>query len=404
MGCTTAKQTADERKLETKGPREMVGQSDPQRTLLYARRLADPPEFRSDQQLEHKNNTNGLSEDKSNDKVEHTSKDIAEHESNGRVEHNGNHQNEHNSNDKDEHKRKDLPVSEHTSDDKLEHKNKEEVLYNTEDQLEIKHLDRVLSTKVKSDRNLPSVQDIAVMCVDGVRRILMADDSNDCLKLFDNRKGKDEFQSVLSLTSSPFQIAVLKESSSIALTLPLEKRILMVSLDKTLKLKSKLETDKEYFGLTALDGSKLACGAPLEYPPCIDIIDSDGTVLSSFSTADNYGGLFADLAFISRTREGELLIVDPKDHALVCTSASGVVVWRYEPRWKERLISPAGVVCDDVGRVYVADANRRVVVQISQDGHKITEFSFSSVPHALSYCDGTLYVSAKSGHFGKVSG
>ncbi|XP_046566274.1 protein wech-like [Haliotis rubra] len=208
--------------------------------------------------------------------------------------------------------------------------------------------------------------DVTVLVVNGIDTVVVTDYENKSVKSFytkDNQKCHSRL--FLGQVGRPWCMAKVKHSQ-LAVTVLGISQIVTVEVNPDLVLLSTITTRKQYYGITSLTPSTLAAGS--HSPPCIDILDVTGHVLSSISPLVNGYPVFKFPNFLFTTRTGDILVSDSGSRYVVCLTNKGDIVFTYSPSGNTSLKYPRGIASTISGDILVADSFLHRVIHLNDSG------------------------------------
>ncbi|XP_048253813.1 uncharacterized protein LOC124126598 [Haliotis rufescens] len=208
--------------------------------------------------------------------------------------------------------------------------------------------------------------DVTVLAVNGTDTVVVTDYENKSVKSF-YTKNNHTYHSRLFLgpVGRPWCMAKLKQNQ-LAVTVLGISQIVTVEVNPDLVLLSTITTNKQYYGITSLTPSTLAAGS--HSPPCIDILDVTGHVLSSLSPLVNGYTIFKFPNFLFTTRTGNILVSDSGSRYVVCLTKKGDVVFTYSPSGNTSLKYPRGITRTSTGDILVSDSFLHRVIHLTESG------------------------------------
>ena len=212
-------------------------------------------------------------------------------------------------------------------------------------------------------------------------RVVIADMNNKKLKLFDPKFAKA--QSV-TLTSEPRGVTVISPTE-IAVTLPDESKIQLVSTHKKLTTTRSILTSLPCYGITKNTNQELVvlCDDGFK-TTAIQVLDLDGKDLKTLKMNQRGHVMLKNPWDLAVNLDGQQVCVTDRGK-LVCIDLEGNHVFQYAD---ENLVNARGVVVDELGRYYVCGTGSGNVHQVSADGKKTSVIlgdSDVSAPQAAAY-------------------
>lgn len=192
--------------------------------------------------------------------------------------------------------------------------------------------------------------------------MVVTDSRNKRIKKFD-RSGRivDEVQ----VSEEPIDITSVS-GDDVAVTLK-SKQIMFFSTVGTLQLKRRTLTEIQYDGIA---NSQLADHLVVTSisERCVDVISRRGDLLSSFRSDKDGTPLFLEPRYACATRDGPYIISDLVRNCVIGLSASGDLLFKYEPRGTRKLKRPLGLAMDHMKNIFIADAGGSKVHLLSREG------------------------------------
>ncbi|XP_046558918.1 uncharacterized protein LOC124267963 [Haliotis rubra] len=211
--------------------------------------------------------------------------------------------------------------------------------------------------------------DVAVLVVNSTDTVVVTDYDNNSVKSFYTRKSLPS-HGVLDLGSGPWGLTVLTHTC-VAVSVPDTKQIVTVEVNPDLDLLSTITTSKQYMGITALTPTTLAAGS--RSPPCVDILDMTGNVLTSVSPLHNGQDILKYPTFLCTTRTGNILVSDGESNSVMCLTPEGDVVFNYRPTGDTAMGWPCGITSTDTGDILVTDNLQRRVLHLTEAGQFVRD-------------------------------
>ncbi|XP_046375325.2 uncharacterized protein LOC124148333 [Haliotis rufescens] len=210
-------------------------------------------------------------------------------------------------------------------------------------------LERIISAKVKGDKNQPSLRD-AVSVAGGV--LVVTDGENFCVKSFYTHGTKD-MQSKLTMEKKPHGICNYV-GNMVAVTVPAAKHVAIMSVSPTLILQTTLKTELKYWGITAVGTDAFAVSTcPGTGAVLIHIMDLEGNILKCIH---NGTALFANPLYMCTVANGDLMVSDCTVSKVACLRLSGHVIHMCELGFGKYIKKPMGMADDGKGYIFVVDS------------------------------------------------
>ncbi|XP_071090417.1 protein wech-like [Haliotis cracherodii] len=226
-----------------------------------------------------------------------------------------------------------------------------------------------MDVRLSDSESAAGPTDVAVLVVNSEDTVVVTDYDNNSVKSFFTTKSLPH-HGVLDLHSGPWGLTVLTQTR-VAVTVPDTKQIVTVDVNPDLVLLSTITTSKQYMGITALTPSTLAVGA--RSPPCIDILDMTGNVLTSISPLHNGRDILKYPTFLCTTRTGNILVSDGESNSVMCLSPGGDVVFNYRPTGDAAMGWPCGITSTSTGDILVTDNLQRRVLHLTETGQFVRD-------------------------------
>ncbi|XP_067674487.1 E3 ubiquitin-protein ligase TRIM56-like [Haliotis asinina] len=222
-------------------------------------------------------------------------------------------------------------------------------------------LERIISAKVKGDKNQPSIRDAASVA-GGV--LVVTDGENFCVKSFYTH-GKKDMHSKLVLEKKPHGVCNYV-GNMVAITVPAAKQVAIVSVSPNLILQTILKTDLKYWGITQVGTDAFAVSTcPGTGPIFINIMDLEGNILKCIH---NGTALFANPLYMCTVASGDIMVSDCTVSKVACLRLSGHVLHMCQPGFGHTIKKPVGMADDGKGYVFVADS-KPVLVLVDYSGN-----------------------------------
>ncbi|XP_046357836.2 uncharacterized protein LOC124136087 [Haliotis rufescens] len=252
-------------------------------------------------------------------------------------------------------------------------------------------LHHTIDCKEDGDGKDPSVRDVTVLTVDGIKVTVVADYNNKILKTYYTSNFKS-FHNQLLLSNYPWQIAKLCKIQ-IAVSVPSRMEIVTVNVTPDPVLLSTIKTSKQYFALASLSPSQLAAGTDRQ-SHSVDILDMTGRILRSINT-----GVIGNQDHIHVTRNNNLIVSERDVKSLVSVTSEGAAVFTYTPTGDRALTYPWGITTTSTGDILLVDYGSHKVIQLTQSGQFVRDVLTrqDGLEHPVGVCldgDGLLYVTS----------
>ncbi|KAH3891577.1 uncharacterized protein LOC127855539 [Dreissena polymorpha] len=188
--------------------------------------------------------------------------------------------------------------------------------------------------------------------------LIVCDNENKTLKRFhiDGRFLEEVF------LTDPCGICKLPNSNDVAITEPEINQITVCCLDAAIVVTFSLSTKKKYQSIAALD-DKYVVGCCDVASPCIDFIDSNGTILYSLKSKNETLTLFKNPASVTCLSSDNILISDPGSCAVICATPLGDQRFKLETQGR-----PSGICVDESGSIYMAHYDSNIVYRLTNEG------------------------------------
>ncbi|GFO09571.1 high-affnity carbon uptake protein hat/hatr [Plakobranchus ocellatus] len=232
---------------------------------------------------------------------------------------------------------------------------------------------KTFSAKVSTDWNTLNIVDVQLL---PGGRLVLADEENRCIKLFDT---EGQHLQTLHCWSDPHRLALINSSSNchtLAVTL-FDYSIDMLEVeDDKIKVKSTLQTSRNYCAVAAVDKQSLAVGYSTGQG--IDLINLEGQVLRQISSS-------VRPLYMYMSKDGGLLCSNKSKTLARIQVDTGTVVFNESvPQAKEL----SGVAIASDGSILVTGASNRTLHLVSSQGTKAEQLW--SVPRGK-YSDAKLW-------------
>ncbi|XP_048239065.1 uncharacterized protein LOC124136090 [Haliotis rufescens] len=269
---------------------------------------------------------------------------------------------------------------------------KVEVVHGVSDPESYPVLHHTIDCKEDGDGEDPSVRDVTVFTVDGIKITVVAGYNNKRLKTYYTSNFKS-FHNQLLLSNYPWQIAKLSESQ-IAVSVPGSEEIVTVNVTPDPVILSTIKTSKVYYALASLSPSQLAAGT-WRQSHSVDILDMTGRILRSINT-----GVTGNPDHIHVTRNNNLVVSEGKVKSLVCVTSEGAAVFTYTPTGDRALSYPRGITTTSTGDILLVDSSAHKVIQLTESGQFVrdvlTQQDGLEYPDGVCLdADGLLYVTSR---------
>ena len=207
----------------------------------------------------------------------------------------------------------------------------------------------------------------------GTTAVVIVDQMNKNVKKFKIPEGR--FLDSIHPPAEPHQVAVLKESSDVIVTLWEEHSLLLLATDPKLVILRMIDTNAEYTGITShisehfavssirskrVDVFKISTAERDATEP-YDIESKLETVYKSHGTR-----CFPDR--IASTSGGSIIIRNRRRNEVSCLTRGGVRLW------SRRLLSSAADVTSTKGRIFATLQNKNAIVSFQEDGQGSLQF------------------------------
>ncbi|XP_067673012.1 uncharacterized protein [Haliotis asinina] len=251
-----------------------------------------------------------------------------------------------------------------------------------------------IDTRRICGKMLFNIRAIAVLVVDDVQTIVVADGDRNCIASFYCRNNTWRCSS-LGLLESPWGVTQVEEKQ-VLVALPTSCQILKVNVTPDLAPLSNITTRIGYYSLAVLSHSSLA--ASTDY--CVDILDMSGLVLRSVTTHNNIQ-LFTYPDFIYVNNKGNILVSDWGQKSVTCLTSEGDVVWRYVSG-DGALDIPHGITTTRTGDILVVNSNSNNIIQLTDKGEFVrdlltSEDSVSSLKSIYCHSGESFFICCNAG-------
>lgn len=189
-------------------------------------------------------------------------------------------------------------------------------------------------------------------------RAAIVDINNRKLKVFDLKFSR---ATAISLTSGPRGVAVISPQE-VAITLPDESKIQIVSVGKTLRARRSILTSIPCYGISCLNQELYVLCDDGFAINAIQVLDFSGNVLKNIEMKKS--GALKNPWDLSLSCDGRLICVSDR-RRVVGLDVNGTVLFQYTDR---KLENPHGLTVDDLGRFYVCGTSSNNVHRMSADG------------------------------------
>lgn len=197
-----------------------------------------------------------------------------------------------------------------------------------------------------------------ITCVNGF--LLVVDNENKKLKRFDfDQKLVDHLQ-----LSDPCGITCLLGSKHVVVTEPDFNQISFIATENVLSLSSIRKTKKKYESIAYFGEMKLLTGCCTLGEACVDIINSNGSILKSFRKDADGQIIFRNPASLSMMPRGDIIVSDSGHSLLICLTKNGEIEFTYDPGGR-----PSGV-SNDGEYIYLCGYDGHAIQTVSTVGEK----------------------------------
>ncbi|KAH9514920.1 hypothetical protein Btru_021369 [Bulinus truncatus] len=170
----------------------------------------------------------------------------------------------------------------------------------------------------------------------------------------------------LSLNEEPRDITSFGEDEVAISTT--KKQILILSALTKFILKRRLETQKQYDGLSYSPNLRQFLASSLE-EGCVDILSRQGEALRTFSVNNGTGDpLFHQPRYVAVMKDGSFIVSDLLSSNVICVSSEGNVLFTYPSEHVNDVKKPQGVCCDKLGNLFIGDYSSSNVHLLTSDG------------------------------------
>lgn len=225
----------------------------------------------------------------------------------------------------------------------------------------------------------------AVFLTDG--RVAIVDMKNCKLKVFDIKFTK---ACALQLSSEPRDVAVISPQE-VAVSLPDESKIQIISTGKKIKATRSILTNLPCYGITCHNQELIVLCDDGFSTKAIQMIDLEGNVLKTLTMNKSGRELLKNPWNITTSVDGQQICVTDKGR-LVNFDVKGNILFEYA---ESELENARGLSLDDSGRIYVCGTSSNNVHQVSADGKRLsiilTEEEVTA-PQAVCYQFGKRYL------------
>ena len=207
----------------------------------------------------------------------------------------------------------------------------------------------------------------------GTTAVVIVDEMNKNIKKFKIPEGR--FLDSIRPPAEPHQVAVLKESSDIIVTLWEEHSLLLLATDPKLSVLRKIDTKSEYAGVTSHISDHFAVSSIRSKR--VDVFrlatsDRDATeaydVDSKLKTVYKSHGMRCFPDRIATTSGGSIIIRNRRRNEVSCLTRTGVRLW------SRRLHSTAADVTSTRGRIFATLQSKNAIVSFHEDGQGKLQF------------------------------
>lgn len=216
------------------------------------------------------------------------------------------------------------------------------------------------NVRLADDKNACENVDIEFLQED---RIAVVDMKNKKLKVFDSKFSK---ASAVELTSEPRGIAVISPQE-VAVTLPDESKIQIVSTGKRLSTTRSILTSLPCYGITCYNQQLIVLCDDGFSTTAIQVLDFEGKILNNLKMNKSGKVILKNPWDIAATLDGQHVCVTDRGR-LVCLDFNGNAIFQYSD---ELLENARGLAADDRGRFYICGTGSGNVHQVSADGKKL---------------------------------
>ena len=207
----------------------------------------------------------------------------------------------------------------------------------------------------------------------GTTAVVIVDQMNKKIKKFKIPEGR--FLDSVQPPAEPHQVAVLKDSSDVIVTLWEEHSLLLLATDPKLVILRVLDTNAEYTGVTSHIADHFAVSSIRSKRVDvfgISFVDRDDP--QNYTTADNLQTVFKSHGKrcfpdrIASTGGGSIIVRNRRRNEVSCLTRDGIRLW------SRRLLSSAADVTSIKGRVFATLQNKNAIVSFQEDGQGSLQF------------------------------
>ena len=201
----------------------------------------------------------------------------------------------------------------------------------------------------------------------GTTSVVIVDEMNKKIKKFKIPEGR--FLDSIHPPAEPHQVAVLKESSDVIVTLWEEHSVLLLSTDPKLVILRMIDTNTEYAGVTSHVSEHFAVSSIRSKR--VDVFqmstsERDATgpyeIESKLKTVYKSHGMRCFPDRIASTSGGSIIIRNRRRNEVSCLTRGGVRLW------SRRLLSSAADVTSIKGRIFATLQSKNAIVSFQEDG------------------------------------
>ncbi|KAL3864955.1 hypothetical protein ACJMK2_006596 [Sinanodonta woodiana] len=223
---------------------------------------------------------------------------------------------------------------------------------------QVKDLDRVFCKHPDDESNCC----ISGCCYLADGKIVLADWNNRCVKLL------DKFFNVVSrlvLPQSPWNVAKI-DDEKVAVTVPGEKSVYVLTYIKNLKTFGSFETRCECWGITFVEHKFVITCDPLSEIPSLKFFSLDGNEIKSIKNEKKGTPLFkCPSHVITNTIHTLIFVSDCGTNLVTCLNLEGKVKFQFR---HEKLDYPTGMTTDCQANVYICGKNSHNIHVITEEG------------------------------------
>ena len=261
--------------------------------------------------------------------------------------------------------------------------------------------------KVNSRTDNLEVCDITSSCVMEDGRIVIADMNNESLKLFSN----NQLVTQSKLSSEPWDLCSVFQDQVIV-SLPHEKKLQFLTIGSTIHPLKKighvasLKTSTYYGVAFCQDCLYVTC--PKDEPPCVKILDMQGSELQQITAMSDEVSLLSDPRYITVSNDCKKIYVSDCGHNCIVTlepTKDGAENTVYEV---PDVNPPGGLSIQPEGDLYVCGFKTNTILRLSKEGEFQEDFIASDggllQPQSISYSatDRQLIVTMQKSNLVKV--